>query len=127
MTVQSVYARDFTSAKEYSWEGMDESGSWEKVKVIEGKSEAIQEYEKPSGVKNRWNALSKGAQIAIIASAAGVLVLILAIIMFCCIKQRRAGRREFAAQKAADDKEAAELLQFRGQHMNNGKLGYNRI
>jgi beta-glucanase (GH16 family) len=34
MSVQKVYAQDYTSAKEYSWEGMDASGSWEKVKVI---------------------------------------------------------------------------------------------
>jgi hypothetical protein len=35
MIVQEVFAHDFTSAKEYSWENMDESGTWEKVKVIE--------------------------------------------------------------------------------------------
>lgn len=35
MTVQKVYAQDYTTAKEYSWENMDASGSWEKVKVIE--------------------------------------------------------------------------------------------
>lgn len=35
MILQSVYAEDYTSAKEYSWENMDESGSWEKVKIIE--------------------------------------------------------------------------------------------
>lgn len=35
MTVQSVYAQDYTSAKEYSWEDMDSSGDWQKVKVIE--------------------------------------------------------------------------------------------
>lgn len=34
MSVQQVYAKDYTEAKEYSWEGMDASGSWEKVKVI---------------------------------------------------------------------------------------------
>ena len=34
MSVQKVYAKDYTSAKEYSWDDMDASGSWEKVKVI---------------------------------------------------------------------------------------------
>lgn len=34
MSVQKVYAQDYTQAKEYSWDGMDASGSWEKVKVI---------------------------------------------------------------------------------------------
>ena len=35
MTVQSVYAQDYTSAAKYSWDGMDSTGDWEKVKVIE--------------------------------------------------------------------------------------------
>jgi hypothetical protein len=34
MMVQSVYAKDYTSAKTYSWADMDASGSFEKVKVI---------------------------------------------------------------------------------------------
>jgi beta-glucanase (GH16 family) len=34
MTVSSVYAEDYTSAAKYSWDDMDSSGSWEKVKVI---------------------------------------------------------------------------------------------
>lgn len=127
MVLQSVYAKDYTSAKEYSWEGMDASGSWEKVKVIEGKSPVLQEIEKPSGVKNRWKALSKTAQIAIIASIAGFVVIIFCLIVFCCIRQRRAGRREFAANQAMEDKEAAELLQFKAQQSSNGKFGYNRI
>lgn len=35
MTVQQVFAHDYTSAKTYSWDDMDASGSWEKVKVIQ--------------------------------------------------------------------------------------------
>lgn len=34
MTVQSVYAKDYTEGAEYSWDDMDSSGSWKKVKVI---------------------------------------------------------------------------------------------
>jgi beta-glucanase (GH16 family) len=34
MSVQKVYAKDYTEAKEYSWENMDASGDWQKVKVI---------------------------------------------------------------------------------------------
>jgi len=34
MAVQSVYAQDYTTAKTYSWDGMDASGDWQKVKVI---------------------------------------------------------------------------------------------
>jgi hypothetical protein len=35
MTIQSVYAQDYTKAAKYSWDGMDGSGDWQKVKVIE--------------------------------------------------------------------------------------------
>lgn len=34
MSIQKVYVEDYTSAKEYSWDDMDESGNWQKVKVI---------------------------------------------------------------------------------------------
>ena len=34
MSVQTVYAKDYTSAKEYSWDDMDASGAWQKVKVV---------------------------------------------------------------------------------------------
>lgn len=128
MVLQSVYAKDYTTAKEYSWEGMDASGSWEKVKVIQGgKSPVLQEIEKPSGVRNRWKALSKTAQIAIIASIAGFVLILACLLVFCCIRQRRAGRREFAANKAMDEKEAAELLQYKQDQQANGKFRYNRI
>ncbi|KAF2259812.1 hypothetical protein CC78DRAFT_536849 [Lojkania enalia] len=127
MTVQEVYAQDYTTATEYSWENMDASGAWEKVKVIEPKegekSEALQEIEKPHGVRNRWEALSKGAKIAIIASVIGFIVICACFITFCCIKQRRAGRREFAALQAEQNKEAAELLEYKRQ-MASGKFGY---
>ncbi|KAF2273456.1 uncharacterized protein EI97DRAFT_158415 [Westerdykella ornata] len=127
MTVQEVFAQDYTSAKEYSWENMDASGTWDKVKIIEGKSAAMTEYEKPSGVRNRWAALGRTAQIAIVASVIGVVVIAAAVILFCCIKQRRAGRRAAAAYQAQQDKEAAELLEYRGQQAPGGKFGYNRI
>jgi flagellar biosynthesis/type III secretory pathway M-ring protein FliF/YscJ len=78
-------------------------------------------------VRGHWNALGRTAQIAIIASIVGVVVIAACIIAFCCIKQRRAGRRDAAAYEAQQNKEAAELLEYRGQHMQNGKLGYNRI
>lgn len=34
MTVRSLYVKDYTSAKEYTWDGMDASGAWEKVTVV---------------------------------------------------------------------------------------------
>ena len=34
MTVQTIYAEDYTSGTGYSWDDMDSSGDWEKVKVL---------------------------------------------------------------------------------------------
>jgi hypothetical protein len=41
---------------------------------------------------------------------------------FCCIKQRRAGKREHAALLATEQKEAAELQEYKRQ-MQGGKFG----
>jgi len=123
MMVRQVYAQDYTSAKTYSWANMDASGSWEKVKVIAGKSEILEEIEKPSGVRNRWAALPQGAKIGIIAGSLGLFALLLCIMAFCCIKQRRAGRKEHAALMAEEEKEAAELQEYKRQ-MQSGKFGF---
>ncbi|KAF1851395.1 glycoside hydrolase family 16 protein [Cucurbitaria berberidis CBS 394.84] len=123
MTVASIYAKDYTSAAEYSWADMDASGSWEKVKVITGKSKILQELESPSGVHNRWQALPQGAKIGIIAAALSVLTVIICLIMFCCVKQRRAGRKEHEALLAEEHKEAAELQEYKKQ-MQAGKFGF---
>jgi hypothetical protein len=70
---------------------------------------------KPHGVKGRWDALPKAAQIAIICAAIGLGVIFLIVITFCCIKQRRAGRREKAVADAEFEKGAAELLEYRNK------------
>jgi flagellar biosynthesis/type III secretory pathway M-ring protein FliF/YscJ len=88
-----------------------------------GKSDAIKEIEKPHGVSGRWNALSKTAQIAIVASSAGFALLCLLAIMFCCVKQRRAGRREHQALEAEREKEASELVEYKRQ-MATGQFGH---
>ncbi|KAF1914227.1 concanavalin A-like lectin/glucanase domain-containing protein [Ampelomyces quisqualis] len=125
MSVQQVYAKDYTEAKEYSWDGMDKSGSWEKVKVVKGgpsdPSPVLKEIQSPSGVRNRWAALPQSAKIGIIAGALGVFVLLLCVMAFCCVKQRRAGRREHAALLAEERKEAAELNTYKMQ-MQGGKF-----
>jgi len=131
MLVKSVYAQDYTEAKMYSWEGMDESGSMDKVKVIkleEGeKSEPMKEITSPHGAKGRWNALSKGAQYGIIGGVVGFVVILAALITFCCIKQRRAGRKEYAAYQAEVNKEQTDLLQRKATWQNPRQSRYNRI
>ncbi|KAF2834374.1 glycoside hydrolase family 16 protein [Patellaria atrata CBS 101060] len=106
MTVASVYARDAHQAKEYRWG--DKTGSWESIELIQGKSIVVDYQETPHGVKNRWNALPQAAQIGIICGTSGGALTILAFIAFCCIKQRRAGRREYAAAMAIQQREALE-------------------
>ncbi|KAF2677014.1 glycoside hydrolase family 16 protein [Lentithecium fluviatile CBS 122367] len=131
MMVQTVYAQDYTSAKTYSWENMDSSGSFEKVKVValaEGeKSDAMVEISKPHGARNRWNALSKGVQIGIIGGVVGFVVIATLLIAFCCIKQRRAGRKEYAAYQAEVNKEAADLLEHKSNWQNPRQSRYARI
>lgn len=113
MVVKSVYAKDYTDAKEYSWEDMDASGSFDKVKII-GKdsgerSQVFQEASKPHGM-DRIKAMSSTTKIAIAASVGGVVLIAIALITFCCIKQRRAGRREFATFQAQENQEKAEFM-----------------
>jgi len=130
MKVQTVYFKDYTQGAEYSWENMDASGSWEKVKVIEPekKSKVLQEIQDPSGVRNNWKALSAGAKSGIIIGSLAVLGVLVCLMAFCCVKQRRAGKREHAALLAGEQKEAAELEEYKNQ-MKNGKFGFgsNRV
>ncbi|KAF2638329.1 concanavalin A-like lectin/glucanase [Massarina eburnea CBS 473.64] len=119
MLVKSVYAKDYTSAKEYSWEDMDSSGTWEKVTVI-GKDEVSDIYKeitKAHGV-DRWKALSTTAKIAILASVGGVLAVGACIFAFCCVRQRNAGRKEYAAFQAQQNQEAADFETHKEQWAN---------
>jgi outer membrane biogenesis lipoprotein LolB len=45
------------------------------------------------------------------------------LLLFCCVKQRRAGKKEHAALLADEQKEAAELEQYKVQ-MQRGKFGF---
>ncbi|KAF1355958.1 hypothetical protein EJ07DRAFT_130466 [Lizonia empirigonia] len=123
MSVQTIYAEDYTKGAKYSWADMDSSGSWEKVKVIKYKSTVLKEIQDPSGVRNNWKALSAGAKSGIIIGSIAVFAILLCLLAFCCIKQRRAGKKEHAALLAGEQKEAAELLEYKRQ-MQGGKFGF---
>ncbi|KAF2006480.1 glycoside hydrolase family 16 protein [Amniculicola lignicola CBS 123094] len=129
MTVREIYAEDYHTAKTYSWANMDATGDWQKVKVVEGKSESLEEAQKPHGVKNRIMALSQTAKIAIAGGVLGFVLILSCFITICCVKQRRAGRKEFAEIQAQEDKEAAELREYKNK-MAAGHFGYaggNRV
>jgi hypothetical protein len=82
-------------------------------------------------VRNRWAALPQGAKIGIVAGALGLFAVLILVMAFCCIKQRRAGKKEHAALLAGEEKEAAELQEYKRQ-MQGGKFsmaggGYGRV
>jgi hypothetical protein len=83
----------------------------------------MKEIESPSGVRNHWKALSAGAKSGIIIGALVVFGLLVLLLAFCCIKQRRVGKREHAALLANEQKEAAELEEYKNQ-MKTGKFGF---
>ena len=88
----------------------------------------LQEIQDPSGVRNNWKALSPGVKSGIIIGSLAVFGALVCLLAFCCIKQRRAGKREHAALLAGEQKEAAELEEYKNQ-MKNGKFGFggNRV
>lgn len=95
---------------------------------VEGKqSETLQTIEKPHGVENRFKALSTKAKIGIAVGVLGFIALAGLLGLFYFIKQRRAGRREFLAYQAAQDKENSESLQYKSPGVATRSDGYGRI
>jgi outer membrane biogenesis lipoprotein LolB len=74
-------------------------------------------------VRNNWKALSAGAKSGIIIGSLAVFGILMCLLLFCCIKQRRAGKKEHAALLAGEEKEAAELQEYKRQ-MQSGKFGF---
>jgi uncharacterized protein HemX len=75
----------------------------------------------------RWNGLSSGAKIAIIASVCGVLGLGLAVFIFCCIKQRRLGKHERLVEDAKFEKNQAELMAYRAEMGRQRSEKYSQV
>ena len=67
--------------------------------------------------------MSPGAKSGIIIGALAVFGILVCLLAFCCIKQRRAGKKEHAAMLAGEQKEAAELEEYKNQ-MQGGKFGF---
>jgi outer membrane biogenesis lipoprotein LolB len=71
--------------------------------------------------------MSSGAKIGILAGCIGGAALAASVILFCCITQRRVGRKEHEALLAEEQREAAELNEYK-QKMQAGKFGFgNRV
>lgn len=118
MCVKSIRVRDAQNATEYHWS--DQTGSMESIEIINQPKKALSldghnDLSPSQNAAQRWKALPKSAQIAIISSLAGVLLVGLAVMTFCCIKQRKAGKRERAIADAEFEKGTAELLAFKAE------------
>jgi hypothetical protein len=88
MIVKSIMIEDYTTgAKDYKYGDM--TGDWQSIERIPGNSTFDFDKSVRKTVQQQWNGMSQTTKIAIIASVAGVLVVLLAVFVFCCIKQRR--------------------------------------
>ena len=123
MSVKSVRVHDFSEGKEYKYG--DNSGSWESIEIIPGKSEAKEELDKPptKSVGQHWEGLSRGEKIGVAVGVIGFVALLAILMAFCCVKQRRLGRKEAALADAQYERDTAELIQFRAQ----GTRGWQKI
>lgn len=128
MYVSSARVHDYSSGSEYRYG--DKSGSWQSIKLTDKstKSSIAQELLNPPAptptLAQRWAALSKAAQIAIICSIAGVGGLLFALMTCCCVRARRAGRRQKALDDAEFEKGKAELMAYRAEMATGGRQWY---
>lgn len=68
----------------------------------------------------RWNNLSSGARIAIIASASAVVGIAALAFLFCCIRQRRLGKREWNAQNNQWTQERTDMMNMQAEWRQKG-------
>jgi hypothetical protein len=88
--------------------------------IQRGQSTVIKELNKPHGIKQHWEALSRTTRIVIIACSIGGLILLVAILTYCCITQGKKGRKEKALADAEYEKEQQEFNFYRMQMMKGG-------
>ncbi|MCJ1473820.1 hypothetical protein MMC13_002471 [Lambiella insularis] len=127
MVVSSIRVQDAHNGSTYTYG--DKTGSYKSIKVAAGNSTIAETVNAPPPMNpiQKFQSLSKGAQIAIIASASSVAFILLCLFVFCCFKQRRAGRREREIADAQWEKGTAELMAFRAEMGRTQQKGYSRI
>jgi hypothetical protein len=114
MYVKSMQVADYSSGKEYEY--TDRSGDWESIKAIEGKAKSVEIIERPppepeKTMKEKFQALTPTAKIAIAAGAVGLVALLVGAFAFYFFRQRRRGAREAAL---AAERAEAERLEMEG-------------
>ncbi|KAJ5921028.1 Concanavalin A-like lectin/glucanase subgroup [Penicillium verhagenii] len=105
MSIQKIRVQDFSSGKEYKYNGT--SGSFDSIEVISGNSTAKAEIEKTPAktLAEKWDDLGTGAHIGVYCGSAAAGGLLVALFSWWCIKQRRQGR----LQRALDHDQGSEL------------------
>lgn len=101
MSVKSLSVEDYSTGKEYTYS--DKSGSWDSIKITQGKSVPYERVNRPRGIVGKWKALSQTVRIAIIVAVVSVLAIAILALTWVCVRQRKAGRAERTFDDAAFD------------------------
>ncbi|QGA17150.1 hypothetical protein EYB26_004820 [Talaromyces marneffei] len=119
MFVSQVSAQDFSTGKEYNY--TDHSGSWESINIVAGNSTAEQQINAVHlTLSQRWNNLSSGVRIGIIAGASSVVGIAALAFLLCCIRQRRLGKREWNAQNNQWMQERTDMMNMQAEWRQKG-------
>ena len=81
----------------------------------------------PLTLSEKWNNLSSGARIGIIAGAAGAGAIALGAFMIFVLKQRKKGRLEHALADAQWNSERAEMNNHQSGWRHSGYGGYRQV
>ncbi|CAL5866268.1 uncharacterized protein PFLUO_LOCUS475 [Penicillium psychrofluorescens] len=108
MTIQRIRVEDFSSGKEYQYDGT--SGSFHSINVIGGNSTAEDRIaHPPESLSEKWDDLPEGAHIGVYCGAAAAGALVVVAVGLYCLKQRRRGRLEHALDDARYNTERNEM------------------
>jgi beta-glucanase (GH16 family) len=114
MSVKNVYVEDFSSGSKYIYG--DKSGSYQSIKTVKGTSDITTAIRNPnsssSSIAQRWAAIPRWGQIAIVCVCAGVGAALLLALIWYFIRQRRAGRVAHMKLQGELAAEKAEMLAY---------------
>ncbi|KAJ5523320.1 hypothetical protein N7513_012864 [Penicillium frequentans] len=115
MSIQRIRVKDFSSGKEYEYEGT--SGSYDSIKIVDGNSTAKAEIEKTPAktLAQKWNDLGEGAHIGVYCGAAAAGGLLIALFSWWCIRQRQQGRLARALNDGNHGEELASMEKSQNQ------------
>jgi len=128
MRVASVRVEDASKGASYTYS--DFTGDWQSIKIAPGNS-TIMNYltaPPPQTPVQKFQGMSKGVQIAIIASAAGGALALLSLCICCCCRQRKAGKHEKEIADYEFAKQQEDMEAYRnGMGMSAKGPGYIQV